>query len=63
VSWERLVLGPRGRSLGSSRWPAAALIALVGAVVSILGSLWLQAAIFFVAALVLGAVAVKTWSK
>ena len=46
--------------LGDSRWPVAAVIAVIAAVVSALDGLWLEAALFIAAALALGVVAFMT---
>jgi membrane protein implicated in regulation of membrane protease activity len=58
--WERFTLGPRGRSLGSSRWPIAGVIAMIAAAVSAWGGMWLEAALFLAAAIVLALVTVRT---
>lgn len=49
----------RAWSLGGSRWSVLFVIALVGAGVSIIGGMWIQAALFFSAAVVLAAVALR----
>ena len=46
--------------LGDSRWPVAGVIALVGAGISAIAGVWLEAALFFAAALVLAIVTLKT---
>jgi hypothetical protein len=43
--------------LGDSRWPVAAVIALIAAAVSLLDGLWIEAGLFFAAA---GALAIVT---
>ena len=50
----------RARWLGDSRWPVAGVIALVGAAISAVGGMWLEAALFFAAALVLAVVTLRT---
>jgi hypothetical protein len=46
-------------SLAGSRWSVLFIVALVGAAVSVLGGMWIQAALFFAAAIVLAAVALR----
>lgn len=46
--------------LGDNRWPVAGVIALVGAAISAVGGMWLEAALFFAAALVLAVVSLRT---
>jgi hypothetical protein len=46
--------------LGDSRWPVAGVIALVAAGVSVLDGLWIEAALFFGAALALAVVTLRT---
>ena len=46
--------------LGDSRWPVAGVIALIAATVSLLDGLWVEAALFFAAALALAIVSVRT---
>jgi hypothetical protein len=46
--------------LGDRRWPVAGTIALVGAAISAVGGAWLEAALFFAAALVLAIVTLRT---
>jgi hypothetical protein len=46
--------------LGDSRWPVAGVIALVGAAISAVGGMWLEATLFFGAALALAVVTVRT---
>jgi uncharacterized membrane protein YjjP (DUF1212 family) len=54
------VTGPeRSWTLGGSRWSILTVLALAGALVSVIGGTWLEAALFFVAALVLGTVSLK----
>jgi hypothetical protein len=62
-NWERLALGPRGRWLGKDRWPVAGAIAMIGAVVAASGGAWLEAALFFAAAVVLALMTVKSRAK
>jgi hypothetical protein len=47
----------RSWALGASRWSVLTLLALAGALVSLIGGMWAEAALFLIAALVLGAVA------
>jgi hypothetical protein len=49
----------RSWTLGGSRWSVLTVLALAGALVSVIGGMWLEAAFFFVAALVLGTVSVR----
>jgi hypothetical protein len=53
----------RAWSLGGSRWSVLFVVALVGAAVSGLGRMWIQAALFFAAAVVLAAVAQRVASR
>jgi hypothetical protein len=54
------VSGPeRAWWLGDSRWPVAGVIALVGAAISAVGGMWLEAAIFFGAAVALAFVTLR----
>jgi hypothetical protein len=54
MDWERMVLGPRGRGLGRSRWPLATAICLVaGGYSGYLGD-WQLAALLFGAAVFFG---------
>jgi hypothetical protein len=46
--------------LGDSRWPVAGVIALIGAAVSAVGGAWVEAALFFAAALALAVVTLRT---
>jgi hypothetical protein len=46
--------------LGDSRWPVAGVIALVGAGISAIGGMWLEAALFLGAALALAVVTLRT---
>ncbi len=46
--------------LGDSRWPVAGVIALVGAGISAIAGVWLEAALFFGAALALAVVTLRT---
>jgi hypothetical protein len=53
--------GPeRGWWLGDSRWPVAGAIALIGAAISAFGGAWVEAALFFAAALALAVVTLRT---
>jgi hypothetical protein len=49
--------------LGGSRWPVAGVIALIGAAVSAVGGAWLEAGLFFAAALALAIVTLRTVSR
>jgi hypothetical protein len=46
--------------VGDRRWPVAGVIAVIAAAVSALDGLWLEAALFFGAALALGIVTMRT---
>jgi hypothetical protein len=46
--------------LGDSRWPVAGAIALIGAAISAIGGAWVEAAVFFAAALALAIVTLLT---
>ena len=50
----------RAWSFGGSRWSVLAVLALAGVLVSAIGGMWLEAALFLVAAVVLAAVALRT---
>jgi len=50
----------RAWSLGGSRWSVLSVLALVGAAVSVIGGMWLEAALFFAAAVALAVVALRT---
>jgi hypothetical protein len=45
--------------LGDSRWPVAAVIAVIATAVSALDRLWIEAAVFLAAALVLAIVTLR----
>ena len=49
----------RSWPLGGSRWSVLTVLGLGGALVSLIGGMWLEAALFFIAALVLGTVALR----
>jgi hypothetical protein len=54
------VTGPeRAWTLGGSRWSVLATLGLAGALVSLIGRMWLEAAVFFVATIVLAGVALR----
>jgi hypothetical protein len=42
-----------------SRWSVLTVLALLGAAVSLIGGMWVEAAVFFVATVVLAAVALR----
>ena len=46
-------------AFGGSRWSVLTVLALGGALVSAIGGTWVEAALFFVAAVVLAAVALR----
>jgi hypothetical protein len=46
--------------LGDSRWPVAGVIAVIAAAVSAFDGLWIEAALFFAAALALAVVTFRT---
>ena len=50
----------RAWSLGGSRWSVLGVLALIGAAVSVIGGMWLEAALFFAAAAGLAVVARRT---
>jgi hypothetical protein len=45
--------------LGDSRWPVAGVIALIGTAISAIGGAWVEAALFFAAALALAIVTLR----
>jgi hypothetical protein len=49
----------RASTLGGSRWSVLTVLALLGAAVSLIGRMWLEAAVFLAAAVVLAVVAVR----
>jgi hypothetical protein len=49
----------RAWSLGGSRWSVLFVVALIGAGISLIGGMWIQALLFFAAAVVLAAVALR----
>lgn len=52
--------GPeRTWTLGGSRWSVLTVLALLGAAVSLIGGMWVEAAVFLVATVVLAAVALR----
>jgi hypothetical protein len=54
------VTGPeRTWTLGGSRWSVLSVLALLGAAVSLIGGMWVEAAVFLVATVVLAAVALR----
>jgi hypothetical protein len=54
------VTGPeRTWTLGGSRWSVLTVLALLGAAVSLIGGMWVEAAVFLVATVVLAAVALR----
>ena len=46
-------------SLSGSRWSVLTVLALLGVAVSLIGRMWLEAAVFLAAAVVLAVVAVR----
>jgi hypothetical protein len=54
-----MVLGPRGRGLGSARWPLTSLLALLAAIFAALAGEWWLAVLLGVAAVVLGGLTVR----
>ena len=50
----------RAWTLGGSRWSVLGVLALIGAAVSVIGGMWLEAALFFAAAAGLAVVARRT---
>jgi hypothetical protein len=61
VNWSRVAIGPCGKHLGSSRWPITTVLATTAGIFAAVGGLWAQAALFFGAAVVLGAVTVRSY--
>jgi hypothetical protein len=54
------VTGPeRTWTLGGTRWSVLTVLALLGAAVSLIGGMWVEAAVFLVATVVLAAVALR----
>ena len=52
--------GPeRTWTLGGSRWSVLTVLALLGPAVSLMGGMWVEAAVFLVATVVLAAVALR----
>jgi hypothetical protein len=49
----------RAWTLGGSRWSVLTALALLGVAVSLIGRMWLEAAVFLVAAVVLAVVALR----
>ena len=49
----------RAWTLGGSRWSVLTVLALVGTAVSVIGGMWLEAALFLAAAVVLAVVALR----
>ena len=58
-----MVIGPPGKHLGKSRWPLTSVIATGAGIYAAIGELWTQAALFFGAAVVLGALTVWSYRK
>ena len=46
-------------TLGGSRWSVLTVLALLGTAVSLIGGMWVEAAVFLVATLVLAAIALR----
>ena len=63
MNWTRVVVGPRGKHLGNSRWPITTVLATTAGIFAAVGGLWAQAALFFGAAIVLGGVTIRSYSK
>jgi hypothetical protein len=53
------VTADRSWTLGGSRWSVLTVLAFLGAAVSLIGGMWVEAAVFFVATVVLAAVALR----
>jgi len=49
----------RAWTLGGSRWSVLTVLAVVGVAVSLIGGMWLEAAVFLAAAVVLAVVALR----
>ena len=56
-----MTIGPPGKHLGNSRWPIATVLATTAGIFAAVGGLWAQAALFFGAAVVLGAVTLRSY--
>ena len=61
MNWTRVVVGPRGKHLGNSRWPITTVLATTAGIFAAVGGLWAQAALFFGAATVLAAVTIRSY--
>ena len=59
----RIAIGPRGKHLGNSRWPITTVLATTAGIFAAVGGLWAQAALFFGAAVVLGATTVWSYRR
>ena len=58
-----MVIGPPGKHLGQSRWPITTVLATTAGIFAAVGGLWAQAALFFGAAVVLGAVTIRSYRR
>lgn len=63
MNWTRVLVGPPGKHLGPLRWPITTVLATTAGIFAAVASLWAQAALFFGAALVLGVVTIRSYSK
>jgi hypothetical protein len=63
VNWARVAIGPPGKHLGKSRWPITTVLATTAGIFAAVGKLWMQAALFFGAAVVLAAVTIRSYRK
>ena len=63
MSWTRIALGPPGKHLGRSRWPVTTVLATTAGIFAAVGKLWMQAALFFGAAVVLAVVTIRSYRK
>ena len=61
MNWTRIAVGPRGKHLGNSRWPITTVLATTAGIFAAVAGLWMQAALFFGAALVLAVVTIRSY--
>ena len=63
MNWARVAIGPPGKHLGNSRWPITTVLATTAGIFAAVAGLWAQAALFFGAAAVLGAVTIRSYRR
>ena len=63
MNWTRMAIGPPGKHLGKSRWPITAVLATSAGIFAAVGWLWMQAALFWAAAVALAAMTVWSYRK